>query len=89
MSGKFLEATYIPSRRERDRDTLRSDPQISSEEIEPFHAKVLQEVAEFEGTFEVQRNKSQQGGLEQKVVRRTPNFPLRTQKGKSPRGSGK
>jgi hypothetical protein len=54
------EGTYIPSRRERDRDTLRSEPQISSEEIAPFHAKVLQEVAEFEGTFEVQRSKAQE-----------------------------
>jgi hypothetical protein len=60
LSRKLPEGTYIPSRRERDRDTLRSEPQISSEEIAPFHAKVLQEVAEFEGTFEVQRNKAQE-----------------------------
>jgi hypothetical protein len=46
LSRKFPEGTYIPSRRERDRDTLRSEPQISSEEIAPFHAKVLQEVAQ-------------------------------------------
>jgi hypothetical protein len=85
----LLEGTCIPSRRERDRDTLTSKPQISSKEIAPFHAKVLREVVEFEGNFEVQRNKSQQGGNEQKVIRRTPNFPLRTQKGESPRGSGK
>jgi hypothetical protein len=39
---------------------LRSEPQIISKEITPFHAKVLQEVAEFEGTFEVQRNKAQE-----------------------------
>jgi hypothetical protein len=61
LSRKLPEGTYIPSRRERDRDTLRSEPQISSEEIAPFHAKVLQEVVEFEGTFEVQRNKAQEG----------------------------
>jgi hypothetical protein len=59
LSGKLPEGTYIPSRRERDRDTLRSEPQIILEEIAPFHAKVLQEVSKFEGTFEVQRNKSQ------------------------------
>jgi hypothetical protein len=60
LSRTLPEGTYIPSRIERDRDTLRSEPQISSEEISPFHAKVLQEVAECEGTFEVQRNKYQE-----------------------------
>jgi hypothetical protein len=45
LSRKFPEGTYIPSRIERDSDTLRLEPQISIEEIAPFHAKVLQEVA--------------------------------------------
>jgi hypothetical protein len=36
LEQEVAEGTYIPSRRERDRDTLRSEPQISSEEIAPF-----------------------------------------------------
>jgi hypothetical protein len=49
-----------PFKERKGQRPLRSESQISSEEIAPFHAKVLQEVAEFKGTFEVHRNKSQE-----------------------------
>jgi hypothetical protein len=39
---------------------LRSELQVSSEGIAPFHEKALQEVAELQGTFEVQTNKAQE-----------------------------
>jgi hypothetical protein len=44
LEHKLLEGTYIPSRRERDRDTLRSEPQISSRWIAQLCAGTLQGV---------------------------------------------
>jgi hypothetical protein len=41
LEEEVPKGTYIPSRRERDRDTLRLEPQISSEEIAPLRAKDL------------------------------------------------
>jgi hypothetical protein len=57
LSRKLPEGTYIPSRRERDRNNLRLEPQISLGKIAQLCAGTLQEFAEFEGTFEVHRNK--------------------------------
>jgi hypothetical protein len=45
------EGTFVPSRRERDRDTLRSEPQISSEEIAQLCARTLQGVTEAKKTI--------------------------------------
>jgi hypothetical protein len=52
LSRNFPEGTFIPSRREKDIDTLRSKPQISSEEITLFHVEVMQEECRSRGTLQ-------------------------------------
>jgi hypothetical protein len=56
LRRKCPEGTYIPSRRERVRDTLSSEPPISLEEIEPFHAKVLEDAAEVSQSTKLRRD---------------------------------
>jgi hypothetical protein len=53
LSRKLPEGTYTPSRRERDRDTLRSEPHISSRWIAQLCARDPTKSAEVEKPFEV------------------------------------